>query len=170
MSRPQPGISLSQTDTALFVRIDGPATMTLGPAFTAVCDHCREEFNRPMLVDLSACERIDSTFAGCLVSQWRKARESGGSGFALVHPSPKCIEALAQMSLDRLLTIEAILPPGPEAFTPVADETFSAERVVETVIEAHEQLAGVSEANARVFGPIAAAFKTDLERKRQGDA
>ncbi len=171
MPAPQANMLLGQNDGGVFVKIDGSATMALSAGFAALCDECRSRFGRPIFVDLSSCDWVDSTFAGCLVGQTVKARDADSPGFSLVSPSDACCSVLTKMGLAPLLLANVPpAPPLPEAFSPVTTQTYSAERVTETVIDAHERLAEASETNREVFGRVADTFRADLERKRKPDA
>ena len=170
ISTQQANMMLGQSDGGVFVKIAGPATMTLSAGFTALCDECRSRYQRPIFVDLSGCDWLDSTFAGCLVGQTVKARNADGPGFSLVRPSDTCCNVLTNMGLAPLLLADLPpAPPAPESFSQVTTQTFSAERVTETVIDAHEHLADVSQTNREVFGRVADTFRADLERKRKSN-
>jgi hypothetical protein len=175
VSEYQAHISLGQSDDGVFVKIDGPATMALSAGFAALCEECRRQFARPIYIDLSTCEWLDSTFAGCLVGQRVKTGASDGagdgSGFTVIGSSEPCREVLTKMGLAPLLLSDAPPPsPPPDAFAAVTAQTFSSEHVTETVIDAHDHLAGINDTNREVFGRIADAFRADLRRKRRSDA
>ena len=166
MDDAQPRMLVAESADVIVVRIDGPATMAIGPSFSALCEHYRDERHRPILVDLSGCEWLDSTFAGCLLSQSVRSRSDQAANFTLVAASPGCRDALDKLGVTEMLLDESATLPSQITFEPVSPETFSPDRVAETVVDAHDRLAAVNEANQRTFGTLAAAFRADLERKK----
>lgn len=162
----QPRMQVAESAEAIVVRIDGPATMAIGPNFSALCEHYRDDRRRPILVDLSGCEWLDSTFAGCLLSQSVRSRGDQAASFTLVAASPGCRDALDKLGVTQLLLDENATLPSHITFEPVTPETFSPDRVAQTIVDAHDRLADVSEANQRTFGTLAAAFRADLKRKK----
>ncbi len=161
-----PRMLVGENADAIVVRIDGPATMAIGPNFSALCEHYRDDRHRPIFVDLSRCEWLDSTFAGCLLSQSVRSRSDQAASFALVAASPGCRDALDKLGVTEMLLDESATVPSHITFEPVTPETFSPDRLAQTVVDAHDRLADVNEANQRTFGTIAAAFRADLERKK----
>jgi anti-anti-sigma factor len=97
-----------------------------------------------ILVDLSACEHMDSTFLGLLVGFGKLAR------LLVLSPSEGSLKALEALGLDRLLCIRRDPLPwsGPLALLPGAQATS------EVILESHEQLIRVSEENRERFSAV----------------
>ena len=167
MSESQTTMLVGQTAEAVYLRVEGPATMRLGPQFVAACQQCRQQSSRHLFVDLSACASLDSTFAGCLIGQAQALRADAERRFSVVAPTEGCREALARMGLAQLLVTEDAPTPAELTFTSVEEGQVPLDALATTVIDAHERLAGVSDANRRTFGPVADAFRADLEKRQR---
>ena len=63
---------------------------------------------RKVLVDLSGVGYIDSSGVASLIEAFQLARR-GGTGFALVAPTPSALRVLELARLDRVFTIHATL-------------------------------------------------------------
>jgi anti-sigma B factor antagonist len=63
---------------------------------------------RSVLVDLSAVSYIDSSGVASLIEAFQLARR-GGTGFALLSPTPSALRVLQLARLDRVFTIHATL-------------------------------------------------------------
>jgi hypothetical protein len=119
----------------------------------AMCQPLRERIKHRLqsglateqiLVDLSSCEHMDSTFIGLLVGLGKMA------GLELLSPSEGSLQALEALGLDRLLSIRRDPLPwsGSLALLPEAEAT------PELILESHEQLMRISEENRERFSAV----------------
>ena len=58
------------------------------------------------VVDLGACTYLDSTFLGILLGLGLKLREAGSGVLRILNASPRNLELLKNLGLDRLISIE----------------------------------------------------------------
>jgi anti-anti-sigma factor len=109
-----------------------------------------------ILVDLSSCEYMDSTFLGLLVAFSKLAP------LLVLSPSESSLKALEALGLDRLLSIRYDPFPwsGPLALLPGAQAT------AEVILESHEQLMGLSKENRERFS----ALQDLLKKKPNADS
>jgi hypothetical protein len=63
------------------------------------------------VVDLEACTYLDSTFLGILLGLGLKLREAGNGLLHILNASPRNLELLRNLGLDRLINIDGNSPP-----------------------------------------------------------
>ena len=108
------------TGSGSVVRLVGRGTMLESRAFHRYASSCLEaapaegDPGQPYLtLDLSACQRMDSTFLGCLVDLHKRFNRGGKRRFALAAPEAVRKELLGVCRLDRLLPVQDEAPPVP---------------------------------------------------------
>lgn len=164
MSADNPKIDLGTADDGLWVGVRGRATQRVCPTvdqlvadYAATCEQAPQ-----VTIDLSGCDWIDSTFAGWLTGlKKRLARRAGR--LRLVGCSARCLKSLARMHLAEAFEIAEAARPGEtrEVACLTGDRPDSA--ALKLMLAAHEDLSGVSDENAKVFGPIVEALRGQLQ-------
>ncbi len=103
------GISVNNTSTEVHVRIAGRGTFQNGQplrryAMELLGRGCNEFF-----VDLNQCQGMDSTFLGVLAGIGLRLMQPGHSGkIHIVNVSPRNIELLQTLGLDRLFDVNVV--------------------------------------------------------------
>jgi len=115
-----------------------------------------------VLVDLSSCRYMDSTFIGLLVAFEKVLRRAARGHVHVLRPSAECLDILRQLRLESVLLVED-RPPDPPA---LLEEISAAEKPgAEFILTVHEALMEASEEARKRFGLL----KEMLERKIRGD-
>lgn len=148
-------LSVGRTNAGYLVALEGKGTLFQSPSFQQLAERCLREEPSTLVFDLSACEYLDSTFLGCLVSLHRKY--NGGDRVRLQIHAPGEVRGrlLHSSHLDRLL---AFTPSPPElAGELVAADMSRPGRDVlgRHVEESHRRLAELGGHDAAAFGSIA---------------
>jgi anti-anti-sigma regulatory factor len=155
-------IEITSVDDKCWARVQGSGTMAHGPTIL----HCLEAISLPTVreiwLDLAECDRVDSTFAGCLVGFHQKGLKGDAPALILNAPSERCLSALRQMSLDKFLMIRTESAPQTrwETFDGTAPDK---DELARTVIDAHADLATSHPDNAP-FKRIADAMERDHKK------
>ena len=64
-------ITIANTSRGYLIGIHGRGTYLQSPGFQKLADDCLRDEDKSIAIDLSACEFLDSTFLGCLVTLHR---------------------------------------------------------------------------------------------------
>lgn len=134
----------------------GLAERCIWTQVAAFHDVCATELQsgRSVVVDLNACEYMDSTFLGTL---HELATMSGGSSgeLTLQRMSPALRKLCDELGLTRVLgLVAAVARPLPADFTPLALLPASSGRARERMLAAHELLAALSDDNRQRFSGV----------------
>jgi hypothetical protein len=153
------------------IRVAGRATVAASVDLRQLLRRLRESGLRRILLDLSECQAMDSTFLGVLAHE--ASHPSGGA--VAPPPSPmellntpgslrETIEDLGVASLVRFVDCD----PGQHTFEPAASgDPASRTELTRTSLEAHEALMALHPANVARFQDVARFLAGELERTRE---
>lgn len=114
---------------------------------------------REFVVDLEACEHMDSTFMGTLTGISQNLRELGQGSLRTLNVSPRNVELFVNLGLDMLFSVEAMggTPVKPaEAGAQLLQLPMDAGPERELVLSAHQALVAANPANAERFRDVLA--------------
>jgi anti-anti-sigma factor len=140
---------------------------------------------RRFVVDLGACTYLDSTFLGILLGLGLKLKEAGNGLLNILNASPRNLELLRNLGLDRLIHIqgsEAPVSAGPGVNSTTSnglhpagtnglkDEQFqempcpvpTRAEAAPTILEAHEALMQFDPRNVPKFKDVVEFLREDL--------
>ncbi len=125
----------------------------------------KEGVNR-FVVDLEVCSYLDSTFLGILLGLGLELKEGGHSLLHVLNASPRNLELLKNLGLDRLLQIDnkrvdlngVAEKPLEEIPCPVSTRA----EVAPTILEAHENLMEFDPRNIPKFKDVVEFLREDL--------
>jgi hypothetical protein len=157
-------IKVGRTRTGYRVRVEGKGTLRESPAVSEFAGHAFQDASCTLAVDLSACDYLDSTFLGCLVTLQR--RHGGGQPPRLLIVAPAAVgqRVLAPNHLDALFSI---VGEGPEVvgedltIPPVA---LGSQEMGRHILECHRRLAEVAGPNQAAFAEAADELARELTR------
>ena len=165
-------LEVARQGATAYLRVLGRATFKVGPVLKQFGTAAIEEGCTRMVLDVSACEGMDSTFMGVLAGMaTRLARQTGGK-MLMLNVSDKLFEVLSTLGLDQLmecrrlgavpaplvappLTARALIP-----ITAVADDLQTTQHVM---LEAHTTLAAVSAENQLRFKDVLTYLREDMK-------
>ncbi len=142
--------------------IQGRANWTRSAAVNAECDLVLSA-GRPVTIDLTLCESLDSTLLGTL-HQLAERAEARSVELRLQGVSPAVEQLFTELGMKRV--IERIVPsmlPLPTGMERLADESDDAARAL-VILRAHEGLAGLSDRNRDEFGPVVAELRREIRK------
>jgi anti-anti-sigma factor len=153
---------VGQRDGRLYVSVCGAAThQTCPTAAKLVRSFLAAHPGGEVIVDLRDADWVDSTFAGWLIGSRKALRREGGT-LKLTGAGPNCKASLDNMQLCQLLDFADVDPPAHLHSVRCGAPGGSDRANTRLMLEAHEQLAAVSDDNRRIFGPIAALLRDQL--------
>lgn len=129
-------------------------------------DACLEEIHRGrgVLIDLTHCEHLDSTFLGTLLELVDRAEEAGVA-LAIQGVCAHVAALFSELGMDRVIarfaSKQIILPREMKPLTaPAVDEEEHRRRM----LMAHEALATLSEENQQEFAHLIAHLRNEIQR------
>ena len=109
-----------------------------------------------MVLDLSACEHLDSTFLGCLVMIHQRG-ESGGGSFALFADRTIRENLFGSCRLEQVLTFTDQLPASIGAPVTFQITRLDRKEFCQHLLDTHRKLADLG-------GPAADTFRSIVEQ------
>jgi anti-anti-sigma factor len=158
-------------DQAACVRVTGRANFALAVEFRKLLRHLQAGHGGRVLLDLSECQMMDSTFLGVLAFEAKQRAEANGNGkgagLELLNANPTVRELIEDLGIGPLFTfVERDVSQA--AFTAAPSSgSASSEELNRTCLEAHELLMALHPDNVAKFKDVAAFFAEEL---RQGGA
>jgi anti-anti-sigma factor len=138
------------------VQIHGRATLRESPALQSFVKEAFAQGCGRLVVDLSECESLDSTFQGCLLSLARRCGRSTASHFEVAEPSAESRRMLAASHLIQFLPLVDAAPTPIGETTPLPSEDVDARTLGEHILDCHRRLAEV--------GPSDGKFRRVIEQ------
>lgn len=155
------------------VRIVGAGNFQNSPGLTEIVETaCTEDACPQFVFDLERCTTMDSTFMGTLASMAMRQKKRRGTYPVAVNTSPHVKQQLDLIGLKYLLEIRELDDSSPDnvdvgtRFSAVAPAEISKLERIVMMIEAHERLLDVDEANEVRFRNLIESLKRSLERTR----
>lgn len=159
-------------DDTIYARATGHVTALVCPPLKAALFD-RLDSDPPVqavYLDLSDCEYMDSTFLGLIVgAQKRFARLPGGrrgaDSIVLLRVNESCKGLLRTIGVLGMVEISNDPPPFPEDLERLSGEARANARFL---LDAHEELSGISEENRKRFDALTTILKkaADDEEKK----
>jgi anti-anti-sigma factor len=177
MQRPAlaPHAYYGHVDGTLVLRLSGPIRFLACQALRSFVDGLRGGDDQDVLIDLRDVQSIDSTGMGLLARIGRSSLESRGRRAAIACPGNDIATTLRSAAFDTLFVMLDAYPfddhdatfaemplggGGPDAG---GDAEVSLGRVI---LDAHRDLASMSERNVEVYRDVIAALETELRATR----
>jgi anti-anti-sigma factor len=162
-----------QTPRAFFGRLHelpivvlkGSVRYVMARALRSFIDDLVNQHNDTIVIDLRELEAIDSTGMGLLARLGRSTLQHGRRS-VIVCDAPDVTTCLRSVAFDRLFVMlrEWPFPEEPEvAEVAVQCGELGAEGLGRVMLEAHRELASLSETNRDVFGAVVSTLQGALE-------
>ena len=152
-------IQVAVVDAVACVKIAGPANFALGVDFKTVVANCCEQGGRVLLLDLTDCVNMDSTFLGILMSMTSRLDR-----IELLNPSDRITDLLDSLGVMELLKVGQGDNPF-EARLDTAESTKADKRALtEASLEAHQLLMKINPANVPKFKDVAKFLEEGLKK------
>jgi anti-anti-sigma regulatory factor len=165
MGADSPAMRVGYLNGGLYVHVNGRATQRLCPTLERLVQAHVEAQPQGVTItlDLDGCVWVDSTFAGWLLGVRRQLQSRGGSLW-LANVSERCRASLLKMQLNELFEFTEAAAPSETSVVTCATGDRPDRETLEIMLHAHESLAAMGGENARVFAPVVAVLRKQLEQ------
>jgi anti-sigma B factor antagonist len=169
MSEPaSTSLSVCVRDHVACVRVTGQAKFRAATDFKNLLLQLQKDGCTDIVLDLTQCPLMDSTFMGVMTFMERQCRAARAEGrpcsLKLYHPSERILEALANFEILSSFTVIQD-PPQFGSFQRIEDGKPSRVEMTRTCFEAHKELMETNEDNARRFRDATEFFEKNLEEE-----
>jgi anti-anti-sigma factor len=139
--------------------------MNLGFALRRFGEEGMRQGGSRLLVDLSRCAYMDSTFLGTLLLLKRNIERQPAGRFGLVAPSRECQQLLDQMGLDDVFPVATEEELAADCWTALSAELDDPEAFQLNVVDAHFELASLPGRAGEPFKKVARFLAQDMETR-----
>lgn len=152
-------LQVAVADGIACIKVEGPANFAAAVDFKTVVNQSCEEGGRVLLLDLTDCVNMDSTFLGILMSMTNRLDR-----IELLNPSDRITDLLDSLGVMELLTVGT----GENPFDVKLQETESTNAdkraLTEASLEAHKLLMEINPDNVPKFTDVAQFLEEDLNK------
>jgi anti-anti-sigma regulatory factor len=157
-------LKVARTGDGYRIRIEGRGTSEDSrslDAFVSQC--CLADNDAQIMVDLSACEYLDSTFLGCLVTLNRAYQDAGKTRFQILADNERRTELLAPTRIDQLLQFADTDPEMRSDYVTIEPAQLDRAEFGRHVLESHRALADVPSEHSELFQDIVKRLEDELK-------
>ena len=169
MVKPPVIISVACFDRVVWIQVVGRGNFQGSGSLKKFVHAMIQRGYREFIIDLAACDHMDSTFMGTLTGISQNLRELGQGNLRTLTVSPRNVDLLENLGLNFLFSVE---PMEDELKLPAEQGAELIELPAETgpekeiVLAAHESLALANPVNAERFRDVLEYLKQDAGVKR----
>jgi len=159
-------VSYQENESVLFIRAAGHITAGICPALKTRVSTRIEQMPeiRGIVVDLSACTYMDSTFMGLLVNFNKNLMKRAGKRIVVYHANEDCSGLLRTLGIDKLVDLSRERVPFPADMQSI---DLGDEMSASLLLKAHEELMDISEHNRKRFAALCDILKKQTERENE---
>ena len=166
-------LRVGRTASGFLVRVEGRGTMSESPALQEFAVQSLDGPSAPstVVVDLSHCDYLDSTFLGCLVHLHRHYNRTSPHRFLVAASRDQRQKLLAPTHLIQVLDLTEVCPEPVGDVLEVPRPSLPGADLGRHVMECHARLAELGGSRAAAFRSIADQLARELgEAPGEGDA
>ena len=166
-------LRVGRTASGFFVQVEGRGTLSESPALKEFAVQSLDPRSGPstVVVDLSRCDYLDSTFLGCLVSLGRIYNRDSPHRFQVAASCDKRQQLLASTHLIHVLDLTEVCPEPISDVLEMSRAIIASADLGQHVMECHRHLAELGGAHATSFRSIADQLARELdEASGKGDS
>ncbi len=155
-------VQKGRADGATYLTVAGRGTWVLADAFRDEAMAALEEGDA-LVVDLSECNYLDSTFLGTLQEIVSRGDERGQS-VRLQGVSAPIRRLFDELFMGRVVAhVSQSVRPLPEGLERLDEHRESSERMQRRILDAHQRLASLSDRNREQFAQVIDALRAELD-------
>ena len=169
-------LSVALIEDLAFIKVQGRANAGLSVQFKCVAVELGNSSRKNLVVDLTECEMMDSTFLGVLAGLVANVNPANAQAprldVRLLNTSPRLMELLENLGVKHLFTfLQGSLPVGAATpLSPLEHAPASKAEMSRTCLEAHQLLMALNPDNVHKFKDVTQFLAEDLKQATQGKA
>jgi anti-anti-sigma regulatory factor len=163
-----PVLKVAGTSGGYCLRVEGRGTMRESASALEFVAAPLAQPGVGVVVDLSACDHLDSTFLGCLIEMQRRAGRANPPRFVVSAPPEKVKKLLSPTKLDLVLKTTAEPARVTGDWVALAGAEAGSPDVMRHVMECHRLLAETGAPQKAAFAAIADGIERELRAKAAG--
>tara|TARA_B100001971_G_C17932613_1_gene403513 strand:+ start:75 stop:548 length:474 start_codon:yes stop_codon:yes gene_type:complete len=156
----QTQMQVATTDEIICIKVQGPANFSLAVDFKSVVSRCCEEGGKGLLLDLSGCPNMDSTFLGIIVGLTGRLER-----IELLNPQDRVTDLLENLGVLDLVAVGQGSNPFLGRLKDAGSVNADKRELAQTSLEAHRILMDLNPENVPRFKDVAKFLKEDLGRQ-----
>ena len=149
-----------------FVKVVGRGSFQNSGCLKAFYQQLLKEGVSRFVVDLDACSYLDSTFLGILLGLGLKLKDAGNGLLHILNASPRNLELLKNLGLDRLINIDSqhieLNGVSEKSLEEMSCPTPTRSEAAPTILEAHEALMEFDPRNIPKFKDVVEFLREDV--------
>jgi anti-anti-sigma regulatory factor len=156
-------LKFGRIPNGLRLTVHGSGTMHQSPAVFEFVTLALDDARQTMLIDLSTCEYLDSTFLGCLSALHRRFGQTNPRRFFVAAPGEIAARLFGSTRLDSMLNMTGVVPEltGDEVVLPPA--AMNSPDLARHIMECHRQLTELDGPGQKAFAAIAEKLSRELD-------
>jgi anti-anti-sigma regulatory factor len=161
-------LKVGRTQDGYRVLVEGRGTLRESPAVHEFTMQALGEGPGSLVIDLSACDYLDSTFLGCLVDLNKRHGRTRPSRFAVAAPPQVRTRLLSPSRLDTFLNVIGEAPEVIGEDLELAPNLTARADLGRHVMDCHRRLAELGGPQQAAFEQIAERFAMELIARGSG--
>ena len=158
-------LKVARTPTGHCIRVEGRGTMRESRTVSEFAARSLDVPESTVVVDLSSCDHLDSTFLGCLVQIQKRAGTASPPRFLVAASPEKVKKLLAPTKLDLIVRTTAQPPNVVGEYVNLPSADPASPDVMRHVMESHRRLAELGGPQQAAFAAIADSIEKELNAK-----
>ena len=157
-------LRVGRTASGFLVQVEGWGTLRESPAFREFAVQSLDDPRGPstVVVDLTHCDYLDSTFLGCLVSLHRKYNRTSPHRFQVAASCDKSQKLLGPTHLNYLLDVTEVCSEPISDVVELSGPILPTADLGRHILESHRRLAELGGSQAASFRSIADHLAREL--------
>jgi anti-anti-sigma regulatory factor len=153
MSASPPSLSIGRSDGRYVMRVAGRGTWKESVCAQQLAAQCLDGAATSLVIDLSECDYLDSTFLGCLVEMRRRFNGTATPRVEVIAEPVKRAQLFGHSRVDTILKFTNVPAemPGEWAKVPISDSSDTARHIM----DCHRALAELGSPDHAKFTKIA---------------
>ena len=160
-------VFISEQDGTTFIRVKGNASFASAPPLRELAKKLAAEPFGGLKIDLEECTWMDSTFMGMLAMLGLNAKKKNVPA-EIWNASEQNEKLLCGLGLKKVFAFENGTFGGADD-TAAAPNATTAESNARNVLDAHQTLMDIDEANVPKFEKVVEYVKKDIDKMEQGN-